>query len=140
MKTLPKDFEKAYKELPEAAACGTADPIWILYDYIAEIPEAAFEQIEYDDRVEYRGADDEPGIFYAGTDEPVSDEWLVDNGYAVWVPRFYGAYTTKEEAYKALETRPYAFKKPVIYCESLFYSDPALKWLIRSIHYDMRSI
>ena len=137
---LPKDFEKAYKELPPASDRITADPIWFLYDYQVVIPEAAHSAIDNDDRiVRVDGDDGVTEIILAESNEPVSDEWLVANGYAVWAPRFYGAYMSEEEAYKALEKRPYAFTKPVIYCESLVYSDPALKWFGRALN-ELRSI
>ena len=130
--SLPEDFESECRLLPVAGSELTADPIWMLYDHDIAIPGAAHDALLSDDRVV--ASDDDSVIVFADSEEPVPAEWLVENGYAVYVPRFYGVYTSRESANDAMHARPHAFNRPQVRCESLVYSDPAMKWFCRMLY------
>lgn len=129
--SLPDDFEHECELLPVAASELTADPIWIVCDHDIAIPDAAYSTLLSDDRVVV--SEDDSTLIFADSEELVHAKWLVENGYAVYVPRFYGAYMSREAADRAVKARSYALTKPQIRCESLVYSDPALKWLGRKL-------
>jgi len=123
-------------KLPERGDEGTSDPLFIVYDRTIKMPEKAVYELENDDRVEYlpevadwafKGTYDEE----TGDYEAVSDEWLIEEGYAVWEQRFYGVFLTRKEAEEAIKERHYALNNPYVFCESMYRSSHIIKQLFR---------
>jgi len=123
-------------KLPERGDEGTSDPLFIVYDRTIRMPEKAVYELEDDDRVEYlpevpdwafKGTYDEE----TGDYEVVSDEWFVEEGYAIWEQRFYGVFLTRKEAKEAIKERHYALNNPYVFCESMYRSSNIIRQLLR---------